>query len=93
MTTFIRFYSTKKGELNNFLTKFYNTNLDIQDALMWEKEFSNPIEIADLIGVFVDNNEKYVINMWISLDNNIFINVTSHNADEIIKYLYERFPY
>ena len=93
MTTFIRFYSTKKGELNSFLTKFYNTNLDIQDSLMWEKEFSNPIEIADLIGVFVDNNEKYLINMWVSLDNNTFINVTSNNADEIIKYLYERFPY
>lgn len=93
MTTFVRFYSTKTGELNKFLTKFYDTDLEINDNLMWEKEYFNPIEIADLIGAFIDNSEKYSITMWISLDNDVLINVTNHNADEIIKYLYERFPY
>lgn len=58
-----------------------------------EKEFENPIEIADIIGVFIDNNEKYKINMWISLDKGFFLNVTEHNADQIIRYLFERYPY
>ena len=31
--------------------------------------------------------------MWISLYEGTFINVTNDNADEIISYLYERFPY
>ena len=31
--------------------------------------------------------------MWISLDENAFLNVTDYNADSIIRYLYERFPY
>ena len=49
--------------------------------------------MADMIGVFIENNDKYQINMWISLDKDLYINITEHNADEVIRYLYERFPY
>ena len=45
------------------------------------------------MGTFIDNNDKYEINMWISLDNGVLINVTEYNIDEIIRYLYERYPY
>ena len=53
----------------------------------------NPIEIADIIGVFIDNNDVFDINMWVSLDKDFFINVTDNNADQIIRYLFERYPY
>ena len=46
-----------------------------------------------MIGGLIDNNDKYHINMWISLDEDAFLNVTDDNADSIIRYLYERFPY
>ena len=66
----------------------------VYDQLLeWKKEFENPIEIADIIGVFIDNNEKFKINMWISLDKGFFLNVTDYNADQIIRYLFERYPY
>lgn len=93
MVTVVNLYSEKEGEINNFLSKFYNTNLNLEDSLKWEKDYNNPIEMAEIIGAFIDNKDKYNANMWISLDRNIFINVTEHNADEIIRYLYERFPY
>ena len=80
-------------ELNKFLSRFYNTNLDIENSLKWEKESANPVELAEIIGIFVDNSDDYVLNMWLSLDKDIFVNVTSENADSIIRYLYERFPY
>ena len=83
----------KTGELNKFLSRFYNTNLDIENSLKWEKESANPVELAESIGIFVDNSDDYVLNMWLSLDKDIFVNVTSENADSIIRYLYERFPY
>ena len=67
--------------------------MQIENSLKWEKNYENPIEIAEFIGTFIDNKEKYKINMWISLDKGIFINVTENNANEIIKYLYERYPY
>lgn len=89
----ITLFSDKKGELNKFLSSFYNTNLEIYNHLKWEKESANPVELADIIGVFVDNYGNYLLNMWLSLDKNIFVKITEDNADEIIKYLFERFPY
>ena len=93
MIASVIFYSNEKGEINKFLCRFYETNLDIKDSLTWEKEYKNPIEMVELIGTFIDNNEDFKINMWICLDEGIYINVTDINANEIIKYLYERFPY
>lgn len=93
MIASVNFYSNVKGEINRFLSSYYETELDIKDSLKWEKEYKNPIEIAEIIGTFIDNNDKFKINMWICLDNGVYINVTNSNANEIIKYLYERFPY
>ncbi len=96
MKTTVNLYSQKTGEISRFLTNFYNNNNNINvqnDMFKWNNSYDNPIEISDIIGVFVDNNDKYDINMWISLDDNIFINVTSSNSDKIIRYLFERYPY
>ena len=92
MNTIVSLYSQTNQEIANFLKSFNNINVD-NNLLEWKKEFENPIEIADIIGVFIDNNEKYKINMWISLDKGLFLNVTEHNADQIIRYLFERYPY
>ena len=89
----VNLYSEKLGELNNFLSKFYNTNLEIYNDLSWEKKYNNPIEMAEIIGVFLDNIDDYFINMWICLDKNVYINVNEKNGNDIIKYLYERYPY
>ena len=48
---------------------------------------------AEIIGTFIDNIEDFNIKMWISLDKDIFICVSPNNADNIIRYLYERYPY
>lgn len=92
MASSINLYSNKKGELNKFLSKFYNTNMEIYDDLNWSKKYDNPIEMADLIGVFIDNNENFEINLWVCFDNNIYIKVSNKNANELIKYIYERYP-
>ena len=82
----VNLYSKKLGELNNFLSKFYNTNLEIYDGLSWEKKYNNPIEIAEIIGVFLDNIDDYFINMWICLDKNVYINVNEKNGNDIIRF-------
>lgn len=94
MNVEVNLYSSKQGEIYKFLSKFYNVEkITEKNTLKWAKKFNNPIEIADIIGVFIDNKEKFQINMWISLDKGAFVNVTEANIDSIIKYLYERFPY
>ena len=89
----VNLYSTKNGEIKRFLDSFFNESNNIYDKLSWSKKYNNPIEIVDIIGGFIDNNYKYEIGMWISLDPGILINVTDENADLIIRYLFERFPY
>lgn len=93
MYTLVELFSTQKGEIQRFLNQFYENPISLSDDLKWKKEYTNPIELADIIGSFIDNNDKFAINMWISLDEGFLINVTDNNADDIIRYLYERFPY
>lgn len=93
MNAIVSLYSQTSQEIAKFLKSFNDIELDDNNILEWKKEFENPIEIADIIGVFIDNNEKFKINMWISLDKGFFLNVTDHNADQIIRYLFERYPY
>ena len=93
MGTIVNLYSDKEGEISRFLSHFYKQNFPLKNSLKWEKLFENPIEMADIVGTFIDNKDFYKINMWISLDEDAFINVTENNADKIIRYLYERYPY
>ncbi|MDO5564973.1 MAG: hypothetical protein Q4F88_07075 [Eubacteriales bacterium] len=104
-TFFVKLYLASPNKLLRFfsknmfnkLTKIYSRRNRVlfydKKILEWKKEFKNPIEIANIIGVYIENKDDYLINMWISLDENIFININKYNADNIIKYLYERYPY
>lgn len=66
---------------------------DSMHSLEWEETYKNPIEMASILGVFADNTEDFDLTMWISIDKGIYINITPNNADSIIRYLYERYPY
>ena len=92
MSAVVNLYSKNDNQISKFLNSFNNENVEC-NILEWKKAYNNPIEIADIIGVFIDNNENYDINMWISLDKDFFINITDNNADQIIRYLFERYPY
>ena len=93
MNTIINLYSMQDTEIPRFLEKFYEKDFVLDNNLEWEKVYENPIEMADIIGVFIENKEDFDINMWVSIDSGFFINVTKNNADQIIRYLFERFPY
>ena len=94
MKTIVNLYSSKQGEIKRFVENYEEKNMDLQtNDLKWEKQYLNPIEISDIIGIFIENNDKYQVNMWVSLDEGIFINITDDNADQVIRYLFERYPY
>lgn len=89
----IAIYSEINGEIKKFLESFYSKNFNLYDNLFWENKYQSPIDMIDLISVFIDNNEKFSINVWISLDENVYICVTEQNLDKLIRYIYERYPY
>ena len=92
MLSSINIYSDQKGEINKFLSSYYNTNLEIEDKLKWQKTYKNPIEMTDLIGVYVENSEDYKLNFWVCLDIDVYIRVSNKNADKLIRYIYQRYP-
>lgn len=89
----ITLFSNKFNEINTFLSKFYGKNLEIPNRLVWSKSFENPIDMSELIAAYIDNKDFFKINMWITLDKSVYINVTEKIAEEVLKYLFERFPY
>lgn len=96
MESVVRLYSTKQDEIKRFLDHFYGNEsydkINISEK-QWHKNYPNPVEIVDIIGAYIENIEDYELTMWISIDSGVFIKVTEDNADELIRYLYERFPY
>lgn len=86
-------FSYKNGDIDNFLSKFYNTKFNTKDSFSWSKEFCNPIEISEFIAAFADNINSFNITMWISLDENVFIKISPANVNYVIKYIFERYPY
>ena len=90
---FVNIVSNKKGEIESFLSRFYNTSIDLDDSFFWKKEYVNPVEISEIIGIYIDNSDDFSISMWICLDSNIYIRVNDENGDELIKYIFERYPY
>ena len=93
MSSKIFLLANNTDQLNNFLSKFYNKNFNIRDSLSWKKNFSNPVEMSELIAAFIDNTNPHNIAMWITLDKDVFVKISSSNANTVIKYLFERFPY
>lgn len=93
MGVIVSLYSNKENEIKRFLNKFYTNNIELNNDLKWEYCYKNPIESTDLIGVYIDNKDSFKINMWVSIDEGFYINVTDFNADKIIRYLFERYPY
>lgn len=89
----VKIYSEIEGEIEKFLNLFYQDNYEISDKLFWKKDFEDATKIIDILTAFIDNKDKFNANIWTSLDKDVFICVTENNINELIKYIYERFPY
>ena len=96
MHSIVRLYSVLPDEINRFLSEFYESNIENENKInqnfdsstkQWQKDYPNPI------GAYIENIDDFNLTMWVSIDDGVFIKVTEDNADELIRYLYERFPY
>ena len=58
-----------------------------------KKNTLTQLKLLILFGAYIENSDDYDLTMWVSIDSGVFIKITKDNADELIRYLYERFPY
>ena len=93
MSYTVKIYSRFENEIEKFLSSFFNKEFNLEHKNLWKKEFESPIEMIDIATVFADNKEKIKANMWISLDKDVYISISENNINQIVKYIYERFPY
>ncbi len=88
-------FSNDITSIENFLNIFFQNkeypNISLFDN--YKLSFKNPTEICDIISAIIDNEDKYKISAWINLDEDLYIKVTNQNVNDIIKYLFERYPY
>lgn len=89
----VNLFSEKSGEIKRFLEIYYSSKIILNEDLIYKKEFESPIDMIDIISCFIDNNNKFQINLWISIDKDVYICVTDNNLNSLIKYFYERYPY
>ena len=58
MNAIVKLYSNQDGEILRFLNHFEKNRLTkLEDTLFWQKEYENPIEIADIIGALIENQD------------------------------------
>ncbi|MBQ3408828.1 MAG: hypothetical protein IJH12_06480 [Clostridia bacterium] len=94
MNSRLKLYSTDSNEILDFLESFYGKSIKSNSSLYWEKEFQNPLDMADFIAAFVDNKDIFSnTNLWVSIDTGVFINIKEDNYNYFIQYLFERYPY
>jgi len=93
MNAIVDLYSKESNEIKKFIDAFFENDIDINNNSKIEIIYKNPVHSSDIISAFIDNIENFKITMWVSLDEGLFINVNKHNADKIIRYLFERYPY
>ena len=93
MKSFVFLYSKNSEDILRFLQLMYEEDFVLTSEYVWKKYYDNPSEIADIIGIYVDNHDKFDLQLWVCIDEDIYMNITQHNANHIIKYIFERFPY
>lgn len=88
----LKIYSENKLDLEKFLTLFFEKEYILENKEFYQIDYENPIQMLDILSCYTENSDKFKLNFWISLDEGVFILISDKNIDEIIKYIYERYP-
>ncbi|TYQ12935.1 UNVERIFIED_CONTAM: hypothetical protein Cloal_3976 [Acetivibrio alkalicellulosi] len=84
--------SKKTGEIKNFLERFYQKDINMdEDVEQWIYVYRKPLEAIDMISTVIDNNDKHKISVCVQVDRCDVHPVTYENYNDIIKallYLY-----
>ena len=82
--------TNQKEELNRFLRTYYEKNMNIQkETFKWSLMCHSPLECLDLVTTAIDNNDKYHMQVHISMPELEAV-INDENINEFVKYIYYR---
>lgn len=92
MPVTVNLVSNTQGTLKNFLNSYFQKDSRIDDDVIeWVNVFNKPLEAIDIITAALDNLQTFDLNLWISMDAGLMIEITEKNVNEIIKFMIFRF--
>lgn len=90
MAITLSLWSAKKGEIRDFLERFYDREVFLsEEAGSWINVYDKPLEAVDLICAVMDNAETYGIKVCIQLDHYDLCTVTSQNYNDLVKGIFQ----
>ena len=92
MSITINLVSEKRGELEQFLSNYFEKDMSVDsDTLEWTYTFRKPLDSVSMINAIIDNSDIYSFVPWISLDKDLFIKIEENNHNDLVKYIFDRF--
>lgn len=80
--------TNKKEELNKFLSTYYEKDMNIKDeTFKWSIICNSPFECLDIVTTAIDNNDKYNMQVHISMPELETV-IDDNNINDFIKYIY-----
>lgn len=92
MPVTVNLQSENQGELKSFLNSYFEKDSKIDDDVSeWINVFNKPLEAIDLITSVIDNSDNFDIQLCISMDAGILVEVTQNNVEDIVKFMLFRY--
>lgn len=92
MSVIVNLISKQEGMLKGFLDSFLQKDSKLDDDVVeWVNIYNKPLDAIDVITAVIDNREKYNIQLLLSLDAGVLIEVDQKNVNDLIKYMLYRF--
>lgn len=88
----VNLLSRKTGEIKDFLERYYQKELKMDNDIdQWIYVYNKPLQAIDMISTVIDNSDKHKMTLLIQVDRGDVHAVTYENCNDIIKallYLY-----
>ncbi len=92
MPVIINLSSNAEGTLKSFLNSYFGKDSKLDnDVIEWINFYNKPLEAIDLMTAVIDNSDKYDIQILVSMDAGLFLEVTYNNINDIVKFMLFRF--
>jgi len=86
MSITISLWSTKQGEIQKFLSSYYQKDYKSEKfSRRWIGDFINPLDSIDMISALMDNIESFDVVMYIHMKNGYLHRITEVNYNDVIK--------